>query len=384
MRGWASILKSALSLGLQAAWPAAVAWARRGYFRPPDWSAIRPRTVALVACHWIGDTFWATQVAPVLKERFAGAQIYAVTKPLCVDLWHGLLPPERVLPAGEVVSDRRREAASWSAIRRRARELRSVGFDLAIDLTGNRYSAWFSFLLRPRWSLGFDGGELGWLYTQRVGIPAGRHLSEQPFRLVEPLLAGQNCPFAYSLPLRPPTPTCQPRALLEALWLAGRRYCVVAPGAGWAAKQWPLERFAQVAGMLQARGLTVVVVGSAAERPLCEALARAIGGSACLFVGEPLGRLVALLSGADGVLTNDSGLAHLAAAMDSSNATGDGNASEGNPPRLVEGTTAGKKIAAVFTGTTDPRLCRPLGREGLVRVFQADSSAESIAAHLLG
>jgi heptosyltransferase-1 len=358
MRGLVPIVKSALSVISRAAWPAAAAWARKGYFTRADLSGMDARTVALVACHWIGDTFWATQVVPALIERFPTAALYAVTKPLCADLWHGVLPPERILPVAEVVSDRRREAVRWNGLRRRASRLRALDFDLVIDLTGNRYSALFSFLLRPRRSLAFGGGELGWLYSRRVGIPPACHLSEQPFRLIEPLLAGLEKPFAYALPLRPPKPASAPEAVLGPLGLAGKGYHVLAPGAGWAAKRWPLERFAEVGRMLKGRGSAIAVTGSAAEAKLCEELANRLGG-ACLFVGKPVGQVVALLSAAEGVLANDSGVAHLAAAMN-------------------------RRTAAVFTGATDPRLCRPLGQEGMVGVFARDASAERIAAHLLG
>ena len=176
----------------RSARPLATLAARPGYFALRDWGSISARRVAIVACHWIGDTFWATQVFPVLERRFPEAELFAVCKPATEDLWHGLLERTHVLPAPQVASDRLRERHPLLAIRRRARELRGIGFDLVIDLTGNRYSALFTWWLRPAASLGFDGGELGWLYSHRVADAErpGRHLSERPFRVVEPLLAG--------------------------------------------------------------------------------------------------------------------------------------------------------------------------------------------------
>jgi ADP-heptose:LPS heptosyltransferase len=333
--------------------------ARRGYFAARDWARLPARRVALIACHWIGDTFWAAQVVPAVERRFPGAELFAITKPASADLWNGLLPPERVLLAPQVVSDRRRERFHWGALRGRAEELRQVAPDLVIDLTGNRYSAALAYWLRPSASLGFDGGEVGWLYSHRVpgAERPGRHLSERPFRVIEPLLAGAAEPFAYRLPFRPPLPTCPACEVREEIGIAGEAYFVLAPGAGWPAKQWPPERFRQ-AGAALAREGAVVVVGSAAEGPLCRRVAEGIPGGRVL-AGRPIGRVAALLAEARGVLSNDSGIAHLAAAM-------------------------GRRTAAVFTGATDPATCRPLGREPAVHIFRAGDPPESIVAHLLG
>ena len=140
------------------------------------------------------------------------------------------------------------------------------------------------------------------------------------------------------------------------LGLAGRPYFVLAPGAGWPAKEWPPERFAQ-AGRLLAAGGAVVVVGSATDEKLCRRVAAAVDG-ASVWTGRPLGRVVALLAEANGTLANDSGIAHLSAAL-------------------------GRPTAAVFTGATDPALCRPLGPAGCANVFRADDPVEEIVAYLL-
>jgi heptosyltransferase-1 len=338
--------------------PLARLGSRPGYFARRDWATLPAGRIALVACHWIGDTFWACQVVPALQRRFPGAELFAICKPATADLWNGLVDPRRVLPAPQVVSDRRRERPCLGAIRRRARELRPLAFDLVIDLTGNRYSAAFTYWLRPAASLGFDGDEIGWLYSRRVGraLRPAHHLSERPFRVIEPLLAASANPFALCLPLRPPLATCPPRDVLAELDIPDRPYFVLAPGAGWPAKQWPAEKFVQAGAALASDG-AVVVVGSAQEESLCRQVAAAIPG-AKTFTGAPIGRVVALLSEAAGVLANDSGVAHLSAAL-------------------------GRRTAAVFTGATDERICRPLGPDDAARTFRHTDDVNAIFRHLL-
>ncbi len=348
-------VKPVLSSLVRVARPAMRLIARGGYFSPRRATAGQTASIAIVACHWIGDTFWATQAIAPLRECFGGARLTVITKPACVDLWHGLVDGQDVLPVAEVTSDRRRERVSWRGLGRRARSLRAREFDMVIDLTGNRYSAWFTFMMRPRASIGFAGDELGSLYS--FGVHAeqvGRHLSERPMRVVEEAarIWRRQMPAAPP-PLRPPLPTCTAAEAREMFHLGERPLYVLAPGAGWAAKCWPAEKFVQ-AGRLLATDATVAVLGSAAETELCRRVAAGIP-AAVVAAGGRLGHVVALLAEARGVLANDSGLAHLAAAL-------------------------GRPTAAVFTGATDPALCRPIGPAAAV--FSADDAVERVVAHL--
>ncbi len=333
-------------------------WARAGYFHERDLKRLEAGKIALIACHWLGDTFWASQVVPTLAQRFPHGLIYAITKSHSIDLWAGLVPPERVICGDEVVSDRHRERVRWGRLIRLAGSLRRRRFDLIIDLTGNRYSAVATFLARPGFSIGFAGDELGWLYSHRVrnARRADAHLSGQPFRVIQPLLDRPAPPADGELSLRPPQAICSAEEILPALGLEAGRTFVIAPGAGWSAKQWPPERFVESGAILANTGATVVVVGSEPERSLCEHVAAGIAGAKVLC-GYPIGRVVALLEQAAGVLANDSAIGHFAAAL-------------------------GRPTAVVFTGATDPTLCGPLGPDDMVRVFDADTAPAEIVAHL--
>ena len=332
--------------------PLAVAWARPGYFRssPPE----RVRRVALVACHWIGDTFFATQVVPHLKAHWPDAELYVYTKAFSVDLWRGLIPSAHVRVAREVISDRRRERVSWSALWRLARSESRRGYDAVLDLTGTRYSAAFTFLLRPRFSIGADGQELGWLYSHQVQADGStkRHLAEKPFLVVAPVLKRNPCPQE----LRPPVPAESFAKACIRLGLDPERpVTVLVPGAGWPEKEWPADAFAHVAAHLATAGHQVVIDGSTRQESLCRRVAdqalrssasRAARPAVVVQVGAPIGRLCGLLSGAAAVVCNDSGIGHLAAAL-------------------------GRRTVALFTGVTDPFCCRPLGRS--VTVIEANA-----------
>ena len=91
------------------------------------------------------------------------------------------------------------------------------------------------------------------------------------------------------------------------------------PGAGRSVKEWPPERFARAAADLAARDrATIVLLGSAAERPLGEAVRKHVGNDVPLIdlVGRtPLVDLAAVLERIQVLVTGDTGPMHLAAAV---------------------------------------------------------------------
>ncbi len=86
-------------------------------------------------------------------------------------------------------------------------------------------------------------------------------------------------------------------------------YFILAPGAGWAGRKWPVENFIAVAKSVS--GLQCVVTGTASEGMEGNAIASAVGGLNLCGKIE-LTDLIALVKGANFVLANESGLSHVA------------------------------------------------------------------------
>jgi len=93
-------------------------------------------------------------------------------------------------------------------------------------------------------------------------------------------------------------------------------YVCIHPGARLPSRRWPPQRFAEVADGLAAQGWTVVVTGSADERPLTSAVLEAMQAPAIDLTGRTsLGGLAALVAGAGLLVCNDTGVSHVAAAV---------------------------------------------------------------------
>jgi len=209
--------------------------------------------------------------------------------------------------------------AGLPALRRLCRGLGR--FDLALDLhrtlrsraclmalnADHRLSYRKDALLRRLWAA-------GWMRARMEG--AQPHVID---RYLEPLRRFGIAP-AHSVPRLVVAPD-EVLAARELLLAAGVRdpdsVAIIVPGARWPNKRWSPASFAAVAaGLRDAEGLEPVIAGDAADREPAEAVCALVPGGAVQLAGRTgLAGLTALLAGARVVVANDSGPAHLAAAV---------------------------------------------------------------------
>ena len=107
------------------------------------------------------------------------------------------------------------------------------------------------------------------------------------------------------------------REKVAARGLAGRPYIVVHPGASAPSRRYPVEHYATaLAAFAAARPHTIVITGSSDERPLADALAAALPDRASVLAGTlDLGELGAVIADAALLIANNTGPAHIAAAV---------------------------------------------------------------------
>lgn len=314
-------------------------WVRPEYFSGRLDPA--PARVLLLGCGGVVESLWAGQVIAPLRARCGPDSVWAACRQATAALWNGWLGEERVLVLPHLGSDPS-EAPSFAALWDDSTALREQAFDVAFDLTGQRYSAALTVLARARSGLGFGGAEWGALYSVPPDTtPTPGHLARRPWAAVAPLLG----PPPPGEP-RPPRVTFEPSpprsAVLRAVGVArGTPYAVLVPGTAPPGGAWPAPRYAQLAERLEAEtGLVPIALGLRRERRLLEAaVARSPHGK--VAAGFSLPEAGRLLEGARLVVGGDSSAVHLAAALD-------------------------VPVVALYNAT-DPQLRRPLGRR--VRVL---------------
>ncbi len=283
--------------------------------------------ILIYGVNWLGDSIMAMPALQLWRARNPHHHITLLTKAALAPLWH--------LHEGvdEIIELAPRRAGTRQAIE----ALRAIPFKEVYIFPNSFRSAWIPWKADIPRRTGQPGHFRSWMLTRCIRPekrPTYTHQAWEYFRIL-------------GLELPPELP--EPRLFIPPSLqkLLERRIAEIPTQDAWIAlipgaargpsKQWPPERFADVARRLTMKyRCRVLVLGTEAEYPLCAATANAIGGRATNMAGATsLRDLAVLLSLCRLTLCNDSGGMHLSSAV-------------------------GTPVVAVF-GMTDPSKTGPLG-----------------------
>jgi heptosyltransferase-2 len=327
---------------------------------------------------WVGDMVMAQGLFRTLRAQHPDAAIDVVAP-----AWSGpilaRMPEVRrhvVLPAGH-------DQLAFGARRRLGRALRAERYDRAIVMPRSWKSALVPWFSRARVRTGYRGE---WRYGLLNDIrPLDRAVLRQTVQRYVALGLPRDAP------LPPPVPRPQLRVdadhqarLLAELGLAsGRPAIALLPGAEYGpAKQWPPEHYAELARRLGAGGHAVWVLGSAKEAALGAAIAAQSGGAATSLCGRTqLADAVDLLAHCRAVVTNDSGLMHIAAAVGTAVVALYGSSSPDYTPPLTD--RARVLRLGLACSPCYARTCR-YGHYDCLRGISVDAVEAALAAAVAG
>ena len=256
--------------------------------------------------NWLGDALLARPLLHALRRTWPRAALRVVGPASLIEL----------LSADPIADD-------WEAWPARGEErgaliasLAAWRPDAALVLPPSFSSAWFAWRTGARERVGYAHEGRSPLLTRALRRPprGDRHLSEEYMELGRALGAGAGP--APPLPVREEGRE-EALALLRKRGLARDRVAILGPGAIYGpAKRWEPERYAALARALARDGYCVLVCGAASDRePCAEVAARAAGGVVSLAGETGITLQAGLCATASLAVCNDSGLAHLAAAV---------------------------------------------------------------------
>lgn len=275
--------------------------------------------VVLRAPNWIGDAVMALGGLREVRRITAGAHLAVAARPWIA----GILDEARI--ADEVIV---LEQRGWRDVVDVGSRLRAGRFDLAVLFQNAFGAALGARLARIPRIAGYPTDGRGLLLTDRLSIPEN-HSAEHQSRYYMAIARGLELALTRRSDIDVARPdlslTASPAARRRAVELLGE--CGIVPGTPLAvlnpgatnsrAKQWPPERFAAAGDTLSARfGMRVVVVGSAGDREVAERVAELSASRPAVLAGRTdVRELVGLLANAAVLVSNDTGPAHLGAAL---------------------------------------------------------------------
>ncbi len=267
------------------------------------------RRVLVVKLRSIGDTVLSTPSLIALKRFLPNAEIDILLEDWVAPLLDGFAGVN-VMTVGPTFGDRMRTAL----------ELRRSHYDVAFNLHGGTTATFFTRASGAKHRVGYANYQYSFLYDHLLTSAADFweaetvHSAEQQLAL----LGFTGVPVDY----RPKTwlavTESSKRAVdekLESRIFDSSNLALLHPAAAFATKQWATENFAVVAEFLENKGFQIVAVAAKHEVHILDALKARSHVPITAFNDLSLPEITALAAKAKLFVGNDSGIAHIAAAV---------------------------------------------------------------------
>jgi heptosyltransferase-3 len=277
-----------------------------------DWPSVK--RVLVVRLRSIGDTVLATPSLIALKRFLPHAQVDILLEDWVAPLLDGFDAVDDVITTGKTSAERFRTA----------RELRKRKYDVAFNLHGGTTSTYFVAASRAKHRVGYKGYRYSFFYNHRLSSSSDfwkrekTHSAEQQLALLG----------FVGVPVED-----RPRSQLVVTDAALRSFegklcssqppfdihyssfALLHPAAASATKQWATENFARTAEFLAEKGISTIAVAANHETDVLKDLEEGSNVPIITFSDLTLPEITALASKATIFVGNDSGIAHIAAAV---------------------------------------------------------------------
>ncbi len=264
--------------------------------------------ILVVAPSWIGDTILAQPLLALLKRKHPDARIDVLAPDWSAPLLSRMAEVDAV-----IVNPFGHGEFNFSARRTLGRRLSSAEFSDAYILPNSWKSALVPFFARIPRRIGYQGESRYLLLNERHRLDVAAHpqLVQRYAALAGPLPAV--LPQAH-LNSTVEQQQAARRALNLPLDAAPVIFC---PGAEYGpAKRWPAQHFAALSQLIASPQNPVWLIGSAKDAAVGDEIAAGAEGAALNLCGRSsLEQAIDLIASARCVVSNDSGLMHVAAAL---------------------------------------------------------------------
>jgi heptosyltransferase-3 len=279
---------------------------------PARWDWEKVARVLVVRLRSIGDTVLATPSLAALKRFLPHAEIDILLEDWVAPLLAG--SPH----VDNVITMQRGSVASRARV---AARLRANRYDVVYNLHGGTTATLLSRATGAVHRVGYEAYQYSWLHNHRSQSSSflwkrdKTHSVEQQLAL----LGWTGVPVSD----RPPTHLAVTEAAdvtiaehLRAQGIEAAPFVVLHPAAASDTKQWAAMNFASVADVLAGQNLNIVAISTASEMSVVNDLKQHSTAEILPLTNLSLPEVTALLARARLFVGNDSGIAHMAAAVE--------------------------------------------------------------------
>jgi heptosyltransferase-2 len=276
------------------------------------------KSVVVRGTNWVGDSVMTVPALRALRRVLPDARITLVVRPSAKGIFADVDFVDEILVY--------KRANAFSVVGQ-VREWRRRKFDLAVLFQNAFEAALIPFLAGVPLRLGYATESRQALLTHPLALPEWRSTRHEVFyylylvTALEQLLSGAST-ICESDPDASLQISAERRAEAEDLLRAygvreGEPIVALCPGSiNSRAKRWPAEAYAALADRLLDSQRQVVLIGSADEIDVTHEVTKRMQQSPIVLTGKTsLDQITAVLSLVDLVVTNDTGPAHIAAAL---------------------------------------------------------------------
>ncbi|HET9527260.1 MAG TPA: glycosyltransferase family 9 protein [Pyrinomonadaceae bacterium] len=277
---------------------------------PPRWDWSTVRRVLLVRLRSIGDTVLSTPSLFALHRFLPNAEI-----DILVEDWVAPVLDDHPHVSNVVVLER----GGLRARARVARKIRSRTYDVVYNLHGGTTATFLTRATGARHRVGLETYQYAHLHNHQAPSPLllwgqpKTHSVEQQLAL----LGWTGVPVTdrprTHVAVTPEADRAVKQRLLDA-GLADRQIALIHPATAFATKQWATEKFARVTEALAERGVASVAIGAPQEREILKSLLDQASVRVVSF-DLSLPEVAAVAARSRIFVGNDSGIAHIAAAV---------------------------------------------------------------------
>ncbi len=269
----------------------------------------------------IGDTVLATPSLLALRRFLPEAQIDILLEDWVAPLLGGFDAIDNIIsvPTKNLPSVNKDKHSSKDLLHYRlivAGSLRKTKYDVAFNLHGGTTATFFVRASGARHRVGYKNYQYNFLYNHLLSSASNfwrqkhTHSAEQQLAL----LGFVGVPVADKPKSRLAAVEAAQNSIEDKLTKS--EIALLHPAAAFESKQWATENFARIAEFLYEKGLQTVAVSSPKESVVLENLKQNSGAPVLTFDDLTLPEITALASRAKIFVGNDSGIAHIAAAVE--------------------------------------------------------------------